>query len=79
MRVEDDYTFQLDPKNQQRRKKRSIKTDKFSDVIDESRGLQKSNIILKPSRELEMIVPNTHECIVSAVSCSVNQFTDDFN
>lgn len=68
VRVEDDYTFQLDPQNQQRRRKRSIETDKFSDVIDEQKGVQKSSVKLVPSRDVDFIVPRTQECIISAIA-----------
>ncbi|KAI1295385.1 Complement C3 [Halotydeus destructor] len=69
-RVEDVIALQLDPTNQQKRKRRSIKTPNLSDTIDEESGLQKSTILLKPSHDASFIVPETQECIVSAIADS---------
>ncbi|RWS11033.1 complement component 3-1-like protein [Dinothrombium tinctorium] len=68
LKVENDYTFQLDPKNSQSRRKRAVMTDKFRDEIDESRGIQKSQLNLTPNHLSPLIVPNSQECIISAIA-----------
>lgn len=65
--VSDEITFSLDPLNQQRRGKRAIQTGNLIDEIDSSQGLQRTQIKLSPRREADYIVPQTQECIVSAV------------
>lgn len=69
----DETTFSLDPLNQQRRSKRAIRTGNLVDEIDSSRGVQRSRIRLTPSRDSEYIVPQTQECIVSAIGDKMGQ------
>jgi len=71
--VTDETTFSLDPLNQQRRSKRNIQTGNLVDEIDSSRGLQRSRVRLAPSRDSEYIVPQTQECIVSAIGDRLGQ------
>ena len=66
--VTDEITFSLDPMNHQRRNKRAIQTGNLVDEIDSSRGLQHSKVRLIPTRDSEYIVPQTQECIVSAIA-----------
>lgn len=71
--VTDETTFSLDPMNQQRRNKRAIQTGNLLDEIDSSKGLQISKVRLTPSRDSEFIVPQTQECIVSAIGDRMGQ------
>uniref|UniRef100_A0A6G1SMG7 Complement C3 n=1 Tax=Aceria tosichella TaxID=561515 RepID=A0A6G1SMG7_9ACAR len=71
--VTDEITFSLDPMNQQRRSKRAIQTGNLIDDIDSTRGLQHSQVRLTPSRESDYIVPQTQECIVSAIGDRMGQ------
>lgn len=71
--VTDEITFSLDPMNQQRRSKRAIQTGNLIDDIDSTRGLQHSQVRLSPSRESDFIVPQTQECIVSAIGDKMGQ------
>ncbi|RWS30025.1 complement component 3-1-like protein [Leptotrombidium deliense] len=68
VRVENDYTFQLDPKNSQSRRRRAVITDKFKDEIDENKGIQRSQLELTPNHLSPLVVPNSHECIISAIA-----------
>lgn len=71
--VSDEITFSLDPTNQQRRTKRSIQTGNLVDEIDASKGLQRSIVRLTPTRDSDYIVPQTQECIVSAIGDKLGQ------
>lgn len=71
--VTDETTFRLDPLNHQRRSKRAIQTGNLVDEIDSSKGLQRSKIRLTPSRDSEYIVPQTQECIISAIGDKMGQ------
>ncbi|CAG2104719.1 unnamed protein product [Medioppia subpectinata] len=62
--VEEDLTFQLDPKNRQRRTKRSLKTGKIEDDISPDDGLQKTVVNVEPDLTRN-IVPGTRECIIA--------------
>jgi len=71
--VVDETTFSLDPLNQQRRSKRAIQTGNLVDEIDSSKGLQRSKVRLSPTRDPEYIVPQTQECIVTAIGDKLGQ------
>lgn len=71
--VTDETTFSLDPMNHQRRSKRAIQTGNLVDEIDSTRGLQRSKVRLAPTRDSEYIVPQTQECIVSAIGDKMGQ------
>ncbi|CAG2104718.1 unnamed protein product, partial [Medioppia subpectinata] len=64
--VEEDLTFQLDPKNRQRRTKRSLKTGKIEDDISPDDGLQKTVVNVEPDLTRN-IVPGTRECIIAGI------------
>ena len=64
--VEEDLTFRLDPKNRQRRSKRSIKTTKIEDEIISENSIQKTVVNVEPD-VTRNIVPGTRECIIAGI------------
>lgn len=64
--VEDPIPFQLDPKNRQRRSKRSIKTSKIEDEIISENSIQKTIVNIEPDPNRN-IVPGTRECIIAGI------------
>lgn len=68
--VVDNYAVQLDPRNLQHRQKRSIKRENLVDSIDPDKGEQKTRIDLVPRAQNSAIVPDSEECVVSAIADS---------
>lgn len=66
--VEDEYSFQLDPKNKQKRAKRHITTDRFQDKIIPEENSQFTKLKLSPNQKSKLIVPNSESCIISAIA-----------
>lgn len=66
--VEDEYAFQLDPKNKQKRSKRQITTDRFQDKIIPEQQSQFTKLKLSPNQKSKLIVPNSEHCIISAIA-----------
>ena len=66
--VEDEYSFQLDPKNKQKRAKRHITTDRFQDKIVPEENSQFTKLKLSPNQKSKLIVPNSESCIISAIA-----------
>uniref|UniRef100_T1K241 Anaphylatoxin-like domain-containing protein n=2 Tax=Tetranychus urticae TaxID=32264 RepID=T1K241_TETUR len=67
----DSYAVQLDPRNLQHRQKRSIKRENLFDSIDPDKGEQKTRIDLIPRTQTSAIVPDSEECVVSAIADSL--------
>ena len=66
--VEDEYSFQLDPKNKQKRAKRHITTDRFQDKIIPEENSQFTKLKLSPNQKSKLIVPGSGTCIISAIA-----------
>jgi hypothetical protein len=66
--IEEDLTFQLDPRNRQRRAKRHIKTSRISDEIKPDSATQGTTVKIQPHSNNHLIVPNTKECIVAGIA-----------
>lgn len=66
--VEDDHSFQLDPQNRQKRRKRLIATDTFSDRIYPEQNLQVTRLKLIPEQKQQLVVPNSERCVISAIA-----------
>ncbi|XP_054153932.1 complement C3-like [Oppia nitens] len=64
--VEEDVRFKLDPKNRQRRTKRSLKTGKVEDEIISENSLQRTLVNVEPDITRN-IVPGTRECIIAGI------------
>lgn len=62
--VEKDIVLKLDPANQQKRKKRHVETEVFSDSIDEGKKLQVTAIKLNIPQDF---IPGTESCVISAL------------
>ncbi len=66
--VEEDLTFQMDPRNRQRRAKRHIKTSRINDEIKPDSAIQGTTVKIQPHSDWQLIVPNTKECIVAGIA-----------
>lgn len=65
--IEDEYSFQLDPNNKQKRAKRQIINDYFQDKIVPEQHSQFTKLKLSPKEKSKLIVPNSEQCIISAI------------
>ena len=66
--VEDNYVLHLDPSNRQLRKRRAIEEVNMKDEIDSEKHIQKSEIITNPQKSDSKVVPDSQECVVSAIA-----------